>query len=74
MPTPGASGLAEIGAPMFYGKEMSLDNIISIVTAMRISVIGTQVAIGVIFMFYFFRRNLSFDELKNFKSKTDSEV
>lgn len=67
MPTPGASGLAEIGAPMFFGNEMSVTNIVSIVTAMRISVIGIQVTVGIIFMFYFFKRDLSFSELKDFK-------
>lgn len=73
MPTPGASGLAEIGAPMFFGHEMTVSNIVSIVTAMRVSVIGIQVTIGIIFMFYFFKRDLSFSELKNFK-KTKTEI
>jgi uncharacterized membrane protein YbhN (UPF0104 family) len=66
MPTPGASGLAEIGAPMFFGHEISVTDIVSIVTAMRISVIGIQVTVGIIFMFYFFKRDLSFSELKDF--------
>lgn len=73
MPTPGASGLAEIGAPMFFGNEMSVNNIVSIVTAMRVSVIGIQVTIGIVFMFYFFKRDLSFAELKDFK-KTKIET
>ena len=67
MPTPGASGLAEIGAPMIFGNQMTFDQIVSIVTAMRISVIGIQVTVGVLFMFWFFKRDLSFYELKNFK-------
>lgn len=67
MPTPGASGLAEIGAPMFFGQEMSVSNIVAIVTAMRVSVIGIQVTVGILFMFYFFKRDLSFSELKDFK-------
>jgi len=67
MPTPGASGLAEIGAPAFFATNIPLDQMISTVTAMRLSTIGVQIIIGTVFMFYFFRRNLSLNELFDFK-------
>ncbi len=67
MPTPGASGLAEIGAPAFFSQKIPLQEMISIVTAMRISTIGIQIFIGTLFMFFFFKRNISFSELSEFK-------
>lgn len=67
MPTPGASGLAELGAPAFFSADIPLQEMISIVSAMRISTIGLQVTIGAIFMVFFFRRNISLAELFAFK-------
>lgn len=67
MPTPGASGLAEIGAPAFFSQNIPLQEMISTVTAMRISTIGIQIVIGIMFMFYFFKRNISLRELSEFK-------
>ena len=67
MPTPGASGLAEVGAPAFFSNVIPVEEMITTVTAMRISTIGLQILIGTFFMFYFFRRNISFYEIKKFK-------
>ena len=69
MPTPGASGLAEIGAPMFF-QEIPLNDIISTVTAMRISTISLQVIVGLVFMAFVMKGRLSFDDLKKFKEET----
>ncbi|MFP5387457.1 MAG: YbhN family protein [Bacteriovoracia bacterium] len=67
MPTPGASGLAEVGAPMFFSTHIPVSEIIAAVTAMRISTIGVQVLVGLVFMSYFYKRNFSLQELMNFK-------
>ena len=75
MPTPGASGLAEIGAPAFFSQNIPLQEMISVVTAMRISTIGIQIVIGTLFMFYFFKGHISFAELTDFKkSKMKTSV
>lgn len=67
MPTPGASGLAEVGAPAFFSRDIPLQEIISVVTAMRISTIGLQVTLGAVFMVFIFRKNISLSELLEFK-------
>ena len=71
MPTPGASGLAEVGAPMIFSGEIPLNDMISIVTAMRVSTIGLQVSLGVIFMIFIFKQSLTIDEIKQFKKKSE---
>src|SRR5690606_30687427 len=67
MPTPGASGLAELGAPAFFSQAIPLQEMISTVSATRISTIGLQICIGAIFMVFFFRQNISLSELFEFK-------
>jgi uncharacterized membrane protein YbhN (UPF0104 family) len=68
MPTPGATGLAEVGAPMFFQGVVPVNEVISTVTAMRISTISLQVTVGVLFMIFFLKDNITFAELKKFKS------
>lgn len=67
MPTPGASGLAEVGAPAFFSRDIPVQEMISVVTAMRVSTIGFQVTLGALFMMFIFRRNVSMSELLEFK-------
>lgn len=69
MPTPGASGLAEVGAPMIFSSEIPRNEIISIVTATRFSCIGFQVVVGVLFMALVLKENLTFAELRKFKKQ-----
>lgn len=69
MPTPGASGLAEVGAPMIFSAEIPKGDIISIVTAMRVSTIGIQVTLGVLFIIFVLKQNLTIEEIKNFKKQ-----
>lgn len=69
MPTPGASGLAEVGAPMIFSGEIPMGDMISIVTAMRVSTIGIQVTLGVLFILLVFKQNLTIEEIKQFKAK-----
>ena len=71
MPTPGASGLAEVGAPLIFSGEIPLNDMISIVTAMRVSTIGLQVTLGIIFMLFVFKQSLTIDEIKQFKKKSE---
>ncbi|WPU65154.1 YbhN family protein [Peredibacter starrii] len=70
MPTPGASGLAEVGAPLIFSGEIPLNDMISIVTAMRVSTIGLQVTLGVVFMLFVFKQSLTIEEIKQFKKKS----
>jgi uncharacterized membrane protein YbhN (UPF0104 family) len=69
MPTPGASGLAEVGAPMIFSAEIPRGDIISIVTAMRISTIGIQVTFGLIFIAFVLKQKISVDDIKLFKKQ-----
>lgn len=69
MPTPGASGLAEVGAPLIFSAEIPKGDIISIVTAMRVSTIGIQVGLGVLFIMMVLKQNLTIEEIKNFKKQ-----
>jgi uncharacterized membrane protein YbhN (UPF0104 family) len=69
MPTPGASGLAEVGAPLIFSAEIPRGDIISIVTAMRVSTIGIQVTLGVLFIMLVLKQNLTIEEIKNFKKQ-----
>lgn len=69
MPTPGASGLAEVGAPMFF-QGIPLNEIISFVTAMRMSTISLQVIVGLFFMVFVMKGRFSFEELKRFKKES----
>lgn len=69
MPTPGASGLAEVGAPMFFQK-VPLNEIISAVTAMRISTIGLQTIVGVCFIIFGMKGRFSFEEIQKFKKSS----
>lgn len=71
MPTPGASGLAEVGAPLIFSGEIPLNDMISIVTAMRMSTIGPQILLGVIFMIVVFKQSLTIEEIKQFKKKSE---
>lgn len=71
MPTPGASGLAEIGAPMIFSGEIPMNDIISIVTASRVTTIGFQVTMGVLFMLFVVKQNLTFEEIKQLKKKAE---
>ena len=71
MPTPGASGLAEVGAPMIFSGEIPMGDMISIVSAMRISTIGIQVALGILFIVLVFKQNLTIEEIKQFKKKIE---
>lgn len=70
MPTPGASGLAEIGAPMFFQGHIPLDKIISSVTVMRLSTVGVQVIVGLAFMLFIMKDSLTFSDLKKFQKET----
>ena len=67
MPTPGASGLAEVGAPLIFSSEIPRADIISIVSASRLSSIGFQVLIGVLFMMFVLKDSFTIDDLKRFK-------
>ncbi len=67
MPTPGASGLAEVGAPLIFSSEIPRADIISIVSASRLSSIGIQVCVGIIFMMFVLKESFTIDELKEFK-------
>lgn len=67
MPTPGASGLAEVGAPMIFSSEIPRADIISIVSASRLSSIGLQVAVGVFFMLFVLKDSFTIEDLKKFK-------
>jgi uncharacterized membrane protein YbhN (UPF0104 family) len=69
MPTPGASGLAEIGAPMYFQGFIPIKEIVSTVTAMRISNISLQVLIGISCLFFLVKEKISFNDLKNFKKE-----
>lgn len=69
MPTPGASGLAEVGAPMFFQGAFPLNQVVSTVTAMRVSTISLQIAVGILFMVFMMREKLSFADLKKFKKE-----
>lgn len=71
MPTPGASGLAEIGAPLIFSDHIPRSDIISIVTAMRLSTIGVQVTLGSLFAFIFLKGKISFAELKKFRESKE---
>lgn len=67
MPTPGAAGLAEVGAPMIFNNQIPGPEIVSIVTAMRFSSIGLQVFTGLMVMTFLLKEKLTLDELKVFK-------
>jgi uncharacterized membrane protein YbhN (UPF0104 family) len=67
MPTPGASGLAEVGAPMIFSSEIPRADIISIVSSSRLSSIGLQVLIGVLFMMFVLKDTFTIEDLKKFK-------
>ena len=70
MPTPGASGLAELGAPLFFSKAIPADQIVSIITALRLSSIGLQVSVGIIFMLFIFKSELTIAQLQKFKKNS----
>lgn len=67
MPTPGASGLAEVGAPMIFSLEIPRADIVSIVSASRLSSLGLQIAVGVFFMLFVLKENFTIEDLKKFK-------
>jgi len=67
MPTPGASGLAEVGAPLIFSSEIPRADIISIVSSTRLSSISLQVAIGMFFMLFVLKENFTIEDLKKFK-------
>jgi uncharacterized membrane protein YbhN (UPF0104 family) len=69
MPTPGASGFAEIGAPLFFQGAVSKAEILSNVSAMRVSTISLQVAVGLLFMIFMMREKFTLKELKKFQNK-----
>lgn len=69
MPTPGASGLAEVGAPMIFSGQIPLNEMISMVSTMRFAIIGFQVIVGVFFMMFVFRTELSLEELQQFRKR-----
>lgn len=71
MPTPGASGLAEVGAPLIFSNEIPMNDIISIVTASRVSTIGLQITFGFLFMLFVVKQNLTLEEIKQFKKKAE---
>ena len=67
MPTPGAAGLAEISGPLFFSGLISEGHIISLVSAMRVSTIGIQVSVGLIFMIVVFKKFVSTKEIKKIR-------
>lgn len=67
MPTPGASGLAEVGAPMIFSLKIPRADIVSIVSASRLSSLGLQIAVGVFFMLFVLKENFTIEDLKKFK-------
>ena len=67
VPTPGASGFAEIGAPLIFGQEIPRHEIISMVSAMRLSGLGVQILVGMSFMFLVLKQTFSFEEIKRFR-------
>ena len=69
MPIPGASGLAEFGAPMIY-TAVSKSELNAVVSAMRASVIFVQVLVGFIFALVELRGSLSLEALNEFRRKT----
>lgn len=71
MPTPGASGLAELGAPLFFSQAIPAEQIVSIVTALRLSSIGLQVSVGIIFMLFIFKNELTITQLQKFKKNSE---
>jgi hypothetical protein len=70
MPTPGASGLAEVGAPMYFQGRVPIGEIVSTVTAMRISNISFQVVVGLFCLFFLMKDQMTFSDLKAFKANT----
>lgn len=69
MPTPGASGLAEVGAPQFFQGVIPVQETVTTVMAMRVSTISLQIAVGIVFMIFFMKSGLSFTELQKFKEE-----
>lgn len=67
MPTPGASGLAEIGAPLIFSSQIPQHMIISIVTASRFTLIGLQIFVGFCYMSFILKERFTLDELKKFR-------
>lgn len=69
MPVPGASGLAEFGAPMIY-TAVSKGELNTVVSAMRASMIFVQVMVGFIFAVVELRGSISLEALSEFRRKT----
>lgn len=67
MPTPGASGLAEVGAPMFFRGEIPVNFLTSATMAMRMSTFLVQVLAGFIVLLILFKRVNMIREIKQFK-------
>lgn len=67
MPTPGASGLAEVGAPLIFSHQIPQHMIISIVTASRFTLIGLQIFVGLCYMSFILKEKFTLDELKKFR-------
>lgn len=67
MPTPGASGLAEVGAPLIFSSEIPRADIITIVSASRLSSLGIQIAVGILFMMLVLKDSFTIEDLKRFK-------
>lgn len=67
MPTPGAAGLAEIGAPLIFSAEIPRAEIISMVSAIRFSFLTLQLTIGLLFMLLVLKEKFTIEDLKQFK-------
>lgn len=74
MPTPGASGLAEVGAPLIFSSEIPSGHMMTMVTAMRVSLIGIQVLVGMIFMTIILKQKITLDDLKQFKRSQNNDA
>jgi uncharacterized membrane protein YbhN (UPF0104 family) len=69
MPIPGASGLAEFGAPMIYSSVPKAE-LNTVVSAMRAAMIFVQVMVGFIFAAVELRGAISLEALRDFRRKS----
>ncbi len=69
-PSPGATGLAEVGGPLFFSQSIPLDQIVSGISSMRISTFLFQMVLGLVTMFFIIKKPFDLETLKAFKNKS----
>ncbi len=69
-PSPGATGLAEIGGPLFFSQSIPLDQIVSGISSMRISTFLFQMVIGLVTIVFIIKKPFDLETLKAFKDKS----